>query len=171
MNMNLTPWRKERPDTAVARREEHSILDLHRRMNDLFDGFFSDFERSLDRPSTTLPGRKAWGSLPRVDIAETDQEVVVSADLPGLDEKDISLNLDGDVLTVQGQRKDEREEKKLNYHLVERSYGEFRRAIQLPAGLDKDHVKATFKKGVLTVTLPKRPEARSHKKNIAIETA
>ena len=171
MNMNLMPWRKERPDKAMTRREENPILDLHRRMNDLFDGFFSDFERSLDRPSASLPGRRVWDALPRIDVAETDQEVVVSADLPGLDEKDISLSLDGDILTVQGQRKDEREEKKLNYHVVERSYGSFHRAIQLPPGLDRERARAAFKKGVLTVTLPKRPEAHARRKSIAIESA
>lgn len=171
MRKSLVPWRKERTEPAVARREENPFLDLHRRMNDLFDSFFSDFERTLDRPSAALPVRHAWDAMPRVDIAETEQEVVVSADLPGLDEKDVSVSLDGDVLTVQGQRKDEREEKKLNYHLVERSYGEFHRSIQLPPGLDTDRVKASFKKGVLTVNLPKRPEARARKKSIEIETA
>lgn len=171
MKKNLIPWRRERGQTALARREEDNpFLDLHRRMNALFDGFFSDFEDRPFGPSLLPSERGAWHALPNVDVAETDTEVVVSADLPGLEEKDLNVSVDGDVLTIRGSRKDEREEKKGHYHLMERSYGEFHRALPLPAGIDQDRAKASFKKGVLTVNLPKLPEARSARKAIAIES-
>lgn len=170
MKKSLIPWRRESADRAVARREENPFVDFHRQMNRLFEDFFSDFER----PGFSLAFPSAFGrwdaAAPRVDVAETDTEVTVSADLPGLDEKDVQVTLDDDVLTIRGTRKDEREEKKQNYHLVERSYGEFQRSIPLPSGLDAERVKAVFKKGVLTVTLPKLPEAQSKKKTIAIQS-
>lgn len=170
MKKSLIPWRRDSTGTAMARREENPFVDFHRQLNRLFEDFFSDFEGR----SSSLMFPSSFGrfdtSMPRVDVAETDKEVTVSADLPGLDEKDVQVTLDEDVLTIRGARKDEREEKKRNYHLVERSYGEFHRSIPLPGGLDKDQVKATFKKGVLTVTLPKLPEAQSKKKTIAIES-
>lgn len=169
MRKSLIPWRRDSAETAMARREENPFVDFHRQMNRLFEDFFSDFEGR----SSGLLFPSAFGHLdastPRVDVAETDKEVTVNADLPGLDEKDVQVTLDDDILTIRGVRKDEREEKKRNYHLAERSYGEFQRAIPLPGGLDTEHVKAAFKKGVLTVTLPKRPEAQSKKKTIAIE--
>lgn len=170
MRKSLIPWRKERTPTAVARREEElPILDLRRHMNDLFDSFFDDFERGFDRP---LPGfaRGSRDLTPRMDVSETDTEVVVSADLPGLEEKDLQVTVDQGLLTLRGVRQEEREEKKRSYHLMERSYGEFQRAIPLPAGIDEGRIKAAFKKGVLTVHLPKLPEAQSKKKTITIES-
>ncbi|MCS6771765.1 MAG: Hsp20/alpha crystallin family protein [Kiritimatiellae bacterium] len=169
MKRSLIPWRRESSETAVARREENPFAELHRQVNKLFEDFFGDFERSwgLAWPSSFT---RLDTFAPRVDVSETEKELTVVADLPGLDEKDIQVSLDDDLLTIRGVRKDEREEKKRNYHLVERSYGEFHRSIPLPSGLDKDHAKATFKKGVLTVTLPKLPEAQSKRKTIAVES-
>lgn len=169
MKKNLIPWRRESATPAVMRREENPFVDLHRRMNELFDGFFSDVESAADSPFA-LASRGSAAALPRVDVSETDKEVLVSADLPGMDEKDVQVTLDNDVLTIRGTRSEEREEKKRDYHLMERSYGEFHRAIALPAGIDRDKAKATFKKGVLAVTLPKTPAAAQSRKSIAIES-
>jgi len=171
MRKSLIPWRKERIPTAVARREEEQpFLELHRRMNDLFDSFFDDFDVGFGRSWPARAGRSALDLSPRVDVSETDTEVVVSADLPGLEEKDLQVTVDQDLLTLRGTRQEEREDKKRNYHVMERSYGEFQRVIPLPAGVDQEHVKAAFKKGVLTVRLPKLPEAQSRKRTIAIES-
>jgi HSP20 family protein len=171
MRKSLIPWRKERTPAAVARREEEQpFLDLHRRMNDLFDSFFEDFDRGIGRPWAGPGGHASWDLTPRVDVSETDTEVVVSADLPGLEEKDLQVTVDQELLTLRGTRQEEREDKKRNYHLMERSYGEFQRVIPLPAGVDQEHIKAAFKKGVLTVRLPKLPEAQSRKRTIAIES-
>ena len=107
-------------------------------------------------------------SAPSVDVSETDDEVQVTADLPGLTEKDVEVTLEDGALTIRGEKKEEREEKKRNYHLVERSYGRFERAVALPHGIDPGKVKARFRNGVLHVTLPKTPENRSRSRAIEI---
>ena len=148
------------------RGEDNPFNALHRQMDELFEYFFDDFQKNLRRPSTALCGFEA--SLPSIDVLETDSELLVTADLPGMEEKDVEVTLDNNVLTIHGNRKDEREEKKKNYYISERSYGEFHRTIPLPTGIDKDRVKAEFKKDVLKVSLPKRPEAKTEKKKIEI---
>lgn len=170
MKRNLIPWRRPRAENTVARREESSPLpELHRRMNDVFEDFFTDFERVALGPVFGRGWSRDGTDLPRVNVEETDRDVIVTADLPGLEEKDVQVTVDDDVLTIRGERKDEREEKRKDYHLMERSYGLFQRTLPLPAGVDQDQIKAALKKGVLTVTLPKRPEARADRKTIRIE--
>jgi len=138
-------------------------------MNDLFEDFFADFERTALGPVLGRGWAHGLADLPRMNVEETDREIVVTADLPGLEEKDVQVTVDDDVLTVRGERKEEREEKRKDYHLMERSFGSFHRTLPLPAGVDKEKIKAALKKGVLTVTLPKRPEARADRKAIPIE--
>jgi HSP20 family protein len=106
--------------------------------------------------------------VPSIDVRETESELVVEAELPGLDEKDVSLTLKEGMLTLQGEKKSEREEKKDDYHLMERSYGSFQRSLRVPDAIDADKVKATFDKGVLKVTMPKRAEAVKAEKRIPI---
>jgi HSP20 family protein len=106
--------------------------------------------------------------VPSIDIRETESELVVEAELPGLDEKDLTVTLKEGVLTLQGEKKSEREEKKDDYHLMERSYGSFQRSFRVPDTVNADNVKATFDKGVLKVTMPKRAEAVKAEKRIAI---
>ena len=101
-------------------------------------------------------------------MRETETELVVEAELPGMDEKDISVTLNIGVLTLKGEKKSEREEKKDDYHLMERSYGSFQRSFQVADTIDADKVKTVFEKGVLKVTLPKRPEAVKAEKCIPI---
>lgn len=170
MKRNLVPWRRPRTESAVARRAESNPLpELHRRMNSLFEDFFADFERDAFGPILGRGGSHDLAALPRVDVEETDREIKVTADLPGLEEKDVRVTVDEDLLTIQGERKEEREEKRKDYHLMERSFGSFHRTLPLPAGVDKEKIKAALRKGVLTVSLPKRPEARSDRKTIPIE--
>ena len=104
--------------------------------------------------------------MPRMDVSETDKEIEVTAELPGLEEKDIQLNFADNVLTIRGEKKNEREEKEKDYHLIERSYGSFTRAVQLPAGVNADDIKAVMSKGVLKVTVPKPGPAQTRKIDI-----
>ncbi len=168
MKQELIPWRRKRPTVAMPRMSYSPFSELHQQMNDLFDSFVEGFglapDTALDRANRT------WMTAPNVDVSETDDEIRVTADLPGMDEKDIQVTLDQDVLTIKGEKKQEHEEKKRNYHLVERSYGEFYRTIPLPGAVQSEKIKASFKKGVLTVALPKVPESKSTEKKIDVTT-
>lgn len=104
---------------------------------------------------------------PAVDVSEDGKEVTVKAELPGLEAKDVELTLESGVLTIRGEKKFEGEEKKENYHRIERSYGSFVRAVPLPREVKSDKVKARFDRGVLTVTMPKAEKAET--RNITIE--
>jgi HSP20 family protein len=101
-----------------------------------------------------------------MDVSETDKEIEITTELPGLEEKDIQLNMADNVLTIRGEKKNEREEKEKDYHLVERSYGSFVRSVQLPDGVNADNIKAVMSKGVLKVTVPKPAPAQSRKIDI-----
>lgn len=106
----------------------------------------------------------------RVDIAETDDEIQVKADLPGIPEADVKVELEDDLLKIHAEKKAEEEKSGKHWRVVERSYGSFERTIRVPAGIDPDKTKAKFENGVLTVTLPKPPEASSKAHRIAVKT-
>ncbi len=112
-----------------------------------------------------------WGAAPAVDIVEKEKEYEITAELPGMDEKNIDVNLSNGMLTIKGEKSQEKEEKKKDYYLSERHYGSFQRSFRVPEGVDPDKVDANFKKGVLTVTLPKTPEAQKKEKKIAIKAS
>lgn len=138
-------------------------------------GLFDDIDRLFDDVFTGLGvvplRRQATGAVefsPRVNISENKKEIKVSAEIPGVEEKDVKVDLDENVLTIQGEKKDELEEEGDNWYRIERSSGSFRRVIPLPSDVDGEKAKATFKKGVLTVKLPKIKE-ESKKKAIAVE--
>lgn len=162
---DLIPWGRDK--TEVARKlgeSETPLASLQRDINRVFD----DFWTRLDRPFGGANGLLRSGG-PSMDIAESDDEVAVEVELPGLSEKDIEVNVTNDVLTIRGEKKTEKEEKKKGYVLSERSYGSFYRSIPLPPGLDTDGAKAEFKRGVLTITLPKSAEARAQAKRIEVK--
>jgi HSP20 family protein len=98
-----------------------------------------------------------------MDVAETDKEIEITAELPGLEEKDVQINIADNVLTVRGEKKAEKEQKDKNYRLVERSYGSFERSLELPEGVNADAIQASIDKGVLKVTVPKPAPAQSKK--------
>jgi HSP20 family protein len=104
-----------------------------------------------------------------VDVSETENEIKVSAELPGLDEENVDVSLSPGVLTISGEKKEETKEERENYYRAERAYGAFRRAVPLPTEVDTDGAEAVFQKGVLTVTLPKTAETQERKK-IAVQT-
>lgn len=105
----------------------------------------------------------------KLDVKEDDKAYRVTADLPGLTEKDVDVTYDDGVLTIRGEKKAERDEKKETWHIVERSYGSFARQIALPPGVDEDKIEAKFEKGVLTITLPKMPEDQNPARKIAVK--
>jgi len=142
----LTPWR---------RRLGGPLFALEHEMEDLFHKF-------LGEPVEGNGGFLLTWS-PRVDIEETDNELVVKADLPGVDTKDVDISLVGGALILRGKRNEAHEMKKRNFHRVERFVGEFYREIPLPTGADPDRVTAVSSKGVFTITIPKKAEVRPKK--------
>ena len=136
------------------------ISRLRREMDRLWDDYFGSGRRGL-QPLTEF--------APAVDVKETDTEIVVKAEVPGMDAKDINISITGEVLTIKGEKKSEREEKEENYHVIERSHGSFSRSLVLPAAVNMDKIEAKYDKGVLTVTCPKREEVKP--KSIEIKTS
>jgi len=144
------------------------------------DRLFQDF----DRDSWRLPFRRStfdvepfwrrelsWGATPAVDIVEKDNAFEITADLPGFDEKNVEVKLSNGSLTIKGEKREEKEEKKKDYYLHERHFGSFERSFRVPDGVDSDKIEAKFNKGVLTVTLPKKPEAQKPVKKIDVKAA
>ncbi len=172
MATKITPEHKHEHGKPVPAAFE-SLTGLRDEMNHLFDEFFTGFERrapSLFRsyePGWLLGGRRGE-MTPAVDVAEDDKAVTLTAELPGMKEEDVEVVLRDDMLTVKGEKKSEREEKKENYHLTERRYGAFERTFRLPEAADADKIKAAIDDGVLTVTIPKKAEARKAEKKIKI---
>jgi HSP20 family protein len=157
---DLIPWRRDERRVPVRREEERSLLSFQQEMNRLFGHFLGGWGMA---PFRGL--EESWDAFsPRVDVVEGDKAVTVSAELPGLDEKEIDVSLSHGVLTISGEKREEKEDKGKNYYRMERSYGSFQRSIPLPSEVDEDKAEATFKKGVLTITLPKTAEARDRKR-------
>ncbi len=133
---------------------------MRREMDRLWDSFF-------ERRPTRVEEAVEW--LPTLDVSETKDNYMVKAELPGIDPKDIDISLMNDVLTIKGEKKQEKEEKEENYHLIERSYGAFTRSIQLPGQVQSNNISATFKNGVLKVILPKTEEAKKKEIKVKVE--
>jgi HSP20 family protein len=152
------------------------IETLRREVDRLFDDFGTEFwrapfRRSLSEMEPLFRRTLEVGRAPAVDIIEKDNAYEVTADLPGFDEKNIEVKLQNGSLSIKGERKSEKEEKKKDYHLTEREFGSFERRFTLPEGVDPDKIEANLKKGVLTVTLPKKPEAQKPAKKIEVKAA
>ncbi len=127
---------------------------------------------SMPQMSWTSGLETTGGSLGlRVDIGETENEIQVQADLPGIPEEDVDVTLEDDVLTIRAEKKSEREKTEKNWRVVERSQGRFERSIRVPSGIDPDRTKAQFDKGVLTITLPKPPVVKSQSRRIEVKRA
>jgi HSP20 family protein len=160
---DLIPFGRERRGVPVQRdRQEHPLEAFQREFNRLFEDFFR-------APAWAGGAEGMFAAAPSVDVKETDTEYEVSAELPGMDEKDVELTLADNLLTIRGEKKTEREEKDKNYYLSERSFGSFRRTIPLPAEVDEDKVEAHFRNGVLTVRLPKSAEAQARTRRIEVK--
>jgi len=124
-----------------------------------FDGFLDEFGLP------EMADEKQW--LPKVDVSETDDHVIVKAEVPGMDKKDINITMSDGILTIRGEKKQEKEEEKENYRFVERSYGSFSRSLRVPNGVDGNKIEAGYKDGVLKVVIPKSGSEKSRKIEIA----
>lgn len=154
----LLPARRRRGKLAGNIADLPDMTSLRREMNRLFDNF-------LDWPNLPFPekeGRLARFA-PSINVSEKPKEIRVTAELPGLDEKDISVTLENDNLLIKGEKREEKKEEDEAYYHREMSYGSFRRVIPLAAKVDAEKIEAKFKKGVLKITLPKIPGAKSEK--------
>ena len=168
---DLIPWRKKSEDVVTSRREDSSLDLLERTMDHLFEDVFEDIDRGWGMNSLLRRGDAITSAFPSFEVSESDDEFCVKAELPGMDEKDIEVSLEGCDLTVRGERKREKEEKRRDYHVSEVIYGVFKRSIHLPEGVDRDKVKALFKKGELTLTLPKTEQGKAYRKRIDVLAA
>jgi HSP20 family protein len=136
-------------------------------MNHLMDRFFHGFELE---PWGWADSAGIGAFMPHVDVSENDKAIKVTAELPGMDERDIDITLSHDSLTIQGEKKEASEEKDKDFYLMEQRYGSFHRVIPLSAEVDENKVQADFKRGVLKITLPKTAEAQQARKKIEIKT-
>jgi len=150
------------------------LESLRREMESLFDDFGRGsrrfpWRRSIFDREPLMPREMTWATTPAVDIVEKDTAYEVTAELPGMDESNIDVKVSNNTLTIRGEKKEEKEEKKKDYYLSERRFGSFERRFQVPQGVDTGKIDASFKKGVLRVTLPKTLEAQAQEKKIAIK--
>jgi HSP20 family protein len=157
-NRQLTPWTGSR---SLAQLGRDPFASFRREMDRLFDDFLSPAEARSFAPA-------ADDRFPSLDVEETDQSYVVTAEVPGLDEKDIQLALRDNMLEISGEKRQERKEEKHGRAYAERFYGRFQRMVPLDAEVDADKAQAKFKNGVLTVTLPKNAKAQEKSHRIEI---
>lgn len=146
---------------------------LRRDIDRLFDDFGRNlwrapFRRSLFDIDPLWRRELSWSAFPAVDIVDKETAYEITAELPGMDDKNIEITLANGVLTIAGEKTEQKEEKEKDYYMSERHFGSFRRSFQLPAGVDAEKIEARFKKGVLTVTLAKTTEAQKQEKKIPI---
>jgi HSP20 family protein len=147
--MSLIRWNPNRELGSFP----SDILSMQREINRMFDSFFRG---GLAEETALAP--TAW--TPAVDIAEHDEEYVVKMEIPGVDKNDVKITMRDNVLTVSGEKKNEKESKGSNYHRIERSVGAFERSFALPSSVKADSIDAVFKDGILKITLPKSEEAK-----------
>lgn len=177
MAFNLLPakWLNNKRNEIPVRREddqEHPVYSMQREMNHIFDDFF----RSWDMPSmghsfalSPFGTHDQSTAAPRIDVHETAKELRITAELPGMSEKDIDVSLSKDMITLSGEKKQEIEENVKGCYRMERSYGSFTRSIALPCDVDQDSCHASMKNGVLTISLAKAPQAQTTMKSIPIQ--
>ena len=167
MNMrDLLPWGRTQQTTPSRYREEGDpFMTLHREMNRLFDDVFRSFDVA---PFGSFGGTGRTMGWPQMEVSETDKDLRISAELPGMDETDVEVLMGDGVLTIRGEKKSGIEDKERAFS--ERSYGRFERRIPLGQDVDEDKVEAAFKNGVLTITLPKSAQAAAPMKRIAINS-
>jgi HSP20 family protein len=161
------------PKTEITKPGEASVSrprDVFSAMREEMDRMFGRFEHGWPRWPTLLR-REGSITVPELDVRENTNSIIVEAELPGVDEKDVSVTLANGMLTIKGEKKHEKEEKGENYYMAERSFGSFERSIRLPDTVDEGKVEAKFDKGVLKVTAVKKPEAVKAERRIEIKKA
>ena len=178
-----TTKRKRKAKKSIAKTGEivTPLASLREEIDNLFERFSEDwpslprlFGRGWTYPIADLERRFNLPRMeltPRVDVSESDDSYDITVELPGMTEKDIEVTLSDDSLTIKGEKKVEREEKKKNYHVSERSYGSFQRTFRVPSSVETDKVEASYSKGVLNLSLPKTHAAKSSKRSITVKAA
>lgn len=173
MAQTATQLPVKKPTTPTEATDWGPFDSLRREVDRLFD----DFRPFNWRFASRVFGhegphiRAEWQLAPAVDLVEKESGYEITAELPGIDEKNVEIKLLNHMLTIKGEKNEEKEEKQKDYYLSERRYGSFQRSFQLPEGVDADKIEATFAQGVLTVKLPKTAEAKTAEKKIAIKAA
>jgi HSP20 family protein len=162
---SLIPWR-DKSNVPMSREEATDpFVSLRRDVDRIFEEAFNGFGRGLS----------AWSGAsavtPTLDIADTDTEVVVTAELPGLDEKDFEVTLAGDILTIKGEKKAEAERRNGDAYYVERRFGQFSRSVRLPFEAEDESIEAKYDKGVLTIRIPKPADAQRSVRRIEVKAA
>jgi HSP20 family protein len=166
---------EEKPATAAAAAMQvwRPFESLRREVDRLFEDFtLNPFRLPLRRPAFDLEPfwqPDSWVAAPAMDLVERHEDFEMTAELPGLEEKNIEVNVANGVLTVKGQKEEDKVEKKEDFHLRERRFGSFSRSVRVPDTVDTDKIEASFKNGVLRVTLPKKPEAQKPVKKIEVK--
>jgi len=170
------PVKTEKPSGGLPQTWQ-PFESLRREVNRLFDDFDDGFWRKpfgsslFDIAPFRRPDVTFTAAAPAVDVAETDKTYEITAELPGLDEKNVEVKVANGVLTIKGEKQEEKEEKNKDYYMRERSFGSFQRSFAVPDGVDGDKIEANFKKGILSVTLPKSAEAQKAEKKIPVKAA
>jgi len=168
------PVKTEAPERPTASQTLRPFESLRREVDQLFEDFgrrigHSPFGRSVFDIEPFWRREFTWRTPPAIDLAEKDNAYEVTAELPGIDEKNIEVRFAHGNLIIKGEKKEEKEEKKKDYYLRERHFGSFERQFAVPEGVDTDKIEASFKKGVLTIMLPKKPEAINAEKKIEVK--
>jgi HSP20 family protein len=158
------PFSRNMP-TARWSEDTDPFLAMRREMNRLFDDVFGGF----GLPTAFGPALRQMPVAPKIDVSETDNEIQVTAEMPGIDQNDVEVLLEDDRLIIRGEKKEEREDKDRNYHLRERVEGAFSRTLPLPFAPDPNQVKAEFKNGVMTITIPKPQEVKQKQHRIEVQ--
>jgi HSP20 family protein len=161
--MSLIPWRNKQHDGMTG--ETAPLATLRNEMDRLFDSFVREPLGMLDWPAF-MGGEKWW---PAIDIAESDKEITVRAEIPGIDPKELDVTVTGNQLVISGEKKESSEKKEKGFYHSEARYGSFRRAIPLPEGIDSEHVDANYANGILTLKLQKTPAAVAKKIEIKVK--
>lgn len=173
-NQQQQPTRQTQMQTPSP----NPMVDLRQQMDRLFNDFANAFRlmpfSPFGAPDRDVSGYEPFGGVGavadvRFEVSESDKEIEVSAELPGMTENDVDIQLANNVLTIKGEKKAEEERKEKNYYLSERRYGAFQRAFRLPEGIDEDNISASFDSGVLRISLPKREETQGKQRQIQIK--
>lgn len=161
---SLMPFSRNMPMSRWGE-DTDPFLQMRREMNRLFDDAFG----GLGLPSVLGSALRQMPAVPKIDVSETDNEIQVTAEMPGIDQNDAEVLLEDDRLIIRGEKKEEREDKDRNYHLKERVQGAFSRTLPLPFAPDPNQVKAEFKNGVMTITIPKPQEVKQKQHRIDVQ--
>ena len=165
MNLgSLIPWRDKTQVDAYPETYSDPFASFRREVDRMFDDFFSSASRGMQ------PWNAGWHAMaPRIDISDSDKELVLTAEMPGLDEKDFEVTLAGDILTIKGEKKTENEDRNGNAYYVERRFGSFSRSVRLPFAAGDQQVEANYDRGVLTVRVARPPEAQRNVRRIEVK--